>query len=99
MRSSTSSIRLFSGGFLLLIIWTDSGLVKHGGEHDSLKDCQEQWAGIVECMKKEVDRAKKENKACGGVQCGQPVGFCLQGERLTAPGVIFPLPEKEATCD
>lgn len=81
-------MKLYATGFLLLIIFTDSGLVKHGGEFDSADDCQDGWEHsvkpLLEC------RLKKAKPDCF-IECGQPIGFCVQAERLLAPGVIFPM--------
>lgn len=92
-------MKLLSAGWLLLIIFTDSGLVKHGGEHDSREDCVAAWNGIAQCFAKLAKKEISQGKKGCTIYCGQPIGFCLQAERLLAPGVIFPLPEKEATCD
>jgi hypothetical protein len=85
-------------GWVLLMIFTDSGMVKHVGEHESEQECIKEWIAVSQCLKKMANSEKRKGKPCL-FYCGEPIGFCIKGTRLNAPGVIFPLPEKEATCD
>jgi hypothetical protein len=76
-------------GFILLVIWTDMGLTKNLGDFETLAECQEAWKDQLACWKDELKTEDSKNK-----RWGQPVGFCIQGERLTAPGIIYPKAER-----
>jgi len=81
-------------GFILLVIWSDMGLTKNMGDFESLAECQEAWKAQLACWQDELKTSASKDK-----KWGQPVGFCIQGERLTAPGVIFPQAERStASC-
>jgi hypothetical protein len=83
-------MKLRATGFILLVIWTNMGIVKNGGDFESLQECKEFWADQVACWKEELKNPR-------GKDWGQPLGFCLQGERLSAPGIIFPPKEDDKT--
>lgn len=92
-------MRTYAVGWLLLLIFTDSGVVKHMGDYDSQKDCHQAWEDSKQCLKKVAEKEKASSKDCF-IYCGQPIGFCLEAERLTVPGVIFPLPKDDkGPCD
>lgn len=90
-------MKLYDAGFLLLLIWTGSGIVKHGGEYDSMDDCHSAWEGVKQCEQKRAEKAKKDD--CF-FECGELIGFCIEAERLHAPGVIFPFKkDSSVSCD
>jgi hypothetical protein len=90
-------VKTYAAGFLLLLIWTGSGIVKHGGEYDSMDDCRAAWDGIKMCEQKRAVKAKKGD--CF-FECGQFIGFCVEAERLVAPGAVFPFAKDDSNyCD
>lgn len=86
------SRRLFASGWLLLVIFSDMGIVKHGGDYENKAECLEGWEGIVRWLKCKVDKQKGSKYP---MDWGQAMGFCVEAERLIAPGVIFKPKEKE----
>lgn len=76
-----------STAWLLLIIWSDLGLTKTGGEFETLEACKEAWAENVACWRDELKTAKKKDLKTWGA----PTGFCVNAERLSAPGIIYPV--------
>ena len=86
-------MKIYATGFILLVIWTDMGLTKNAGEFSTLKECQEAWQENVSCWKEELRKPESKLK-----DWGQPVGFCISGERLTAPGIIYTVPSHSGGC-
>jgi len=76
-------MKLRATGFLLLVIWSDMGLTKNMGDYESIAECQQAWNEQLACWRDELKNDTKKD-------WGQPLGFCIQGERLTAPGIIYP---------
>jgi hypothetical protein len=86
-----------STAWLLLVIWSDLGLTKNGGEYETLAECKQAWADSVACWQDELKSTKKDKLKTWGT----PTGFCVQAERLTAPGIIYPVEpddKKPAVC-
>jgi len=86
-------MRLYATGFVLLVIWTDMGLVKNGGEYETLQECRKGWQYSVSCWSEELKKPGSKLK-----DWGQPTGFCISGERLNAPGVIYPTTSLSGGC-
>lgn len=87
-------MKLYATGFLLIVIWTDMGITKNGGDFDTMKECREAWTEIVACWKDELKNPERTKYK----DWGQPVGFCLQGERMNAPGIIYPTKPDSGAC-
>jgi hypothetical protein len=88
------SLKLYSMAWLLIVTWSDMGITKNGGDFESIQECKEAWAEILTCYKEELkDPAMIKYK-----DWGQPLGFCIQGERMNAPGIIYPTHPPHKGC-
>ena len=92
-------MKLKASTFFLLIFFTGSGLIKSGGDYESMQECKEGWEATKQCLKADMKRAQKAGRADCLLYCGQPMGLCVEGQMLTAPGIIFPFSKKEWNCD